>query len=96
MLMTVEKMEKCQSLAIVLDEKKNLTEYKLMENYQSKIDFILCWCAVIKSIWMLKMNKFILSFVLHFSSEPPDDWPSCLGHSGLLYYKQCTAGELGA
>lgn len=48
MLMTVEKMEKCQSLAIVLDEKKNLTEYKLMENYQSKIDFILCWCAVIK------------------------------------------------
>lgn len=60
MLMTVEKMEKCQSLAIVLDEKKNLTEYKLMENYQSKIYFNLCWCAVIKSIWMLKMNNYIL------------------------------------
>lgn len=56
--MTVEKMENCQSLAIVLDEKKNLTEYKLMENYQSKIDFILSWCTVIKSILMLKMNNY--------------------------------------
>lgn len=48
MLTKGEKRGKGQSLAIVLHNRKNLTNYKQMQNYHSKIDFILCWFTAIK------------------------------------------------